>query len=522
MTTLIPKFDFTNGGSTPTGAINRPINQKLAETVSVLDFGAIGNGTTDDTTAIQNAVNSGAGTVHFPKGSYLISTPIQLPFGIIVYGDSAGNSSFIGTTITNNQVGGGCFWMTTSTSTGQGDGATITNFNLISDYPIMLNNPTTLIVDGGASPYYMKPKINNVLCQARVIGTGTGISFSKCFDFEIARCVISNFNTGILLQGSDVGFVHTNRIYGSTAYQILEIGTGTFGSQTEIRNNDVLAGGTGSTYIKSCGRFPRIYDNYLELNSGSASIAIDLTNVNCPQFGSNVPAVPISIVCRDNRIDGQSNFNYVYLLDNRQDHASINIVLHDSGTAGNSGTTLYIYQNGYLPVIYNSVHYSNYDIKIPNGTTNYQNFKTGRLPSVFNGTQITSDSLSNGAGLQGQNAGNYIGYNGSESFVIYPTMTGSFTPLYLWLPSYGTLLHPLEVGATYTVYITARSPSSESLNVGPYPAGPLVSLALIPSYKTLSAGTFTAPASTVSCGAYIQRITTTDNIFVQSITFVKS
>jgi hypothetical protein len=78
MTTLIPKFDLKDGGATPTGAVNRPINKKLSEFVSVKDFGAIGNGATDDTAAIQAAINTltvgtTGGTIYFPDGTYLVS-----------------------------------------------------------------------------------------------------------------------------------------------------------------------------------------------------------------------------------------------------------------------------------------------------------------------------------------------------------------------------------------------------------------------------------------------------------------
>lgn len=54
------------------GAIARTVNDKLQESVSVTDFGAVGNGIADDTAAIQAAINSGAGTVFFPKGVYLV------------------------------------------------------------------------------------------------------------------------------------------------------------------------------------------------------------------------------------------------------------------------------------------------------------------------------------------------------------------------------------------------------------------------------------------------------------------
>lgn len=81
MTTLIPKFDLKNGSSTPAGAVNRTIYQKLADIVSVKDFGAVGNGVADDTAAFQAAIDSlpksgltnGGGTIFIPAGNYLIT-----------------------------------------------------------------------------------------------------------------------------------------------------------------------------------------------------------------------------------------------------------------------------------------------------------------------------------------------------------------------------------------------------------------------------------------------------------------
>jgi hypothetical protein len=77
MTTLIPKIDLKNGGSTPAGAINRTINEKAQDRLSVKDFGAVGDGTTDDTSAIQAALTYGgpAGKViFFPAGQYKITS----------------------------------------------------------------------------------------------------------------------------------------------------------------------------------------------------------------------------------------------------------------------------------------------------------------------------------------------------------------------------------------------------------------------------------------------------------------
>ncbi len=53
-----------------TGAVARTVQSKLRDSVSVKDFGATGDGTTDDTAAIHAARDSGAARLIFPEGSY--------------------------------------------------------------------------------------------------------------------------------------------------------------------------------------------------------------------------------------------------------------------------------------------------------------------------------------------------------------------------------------------------------------------------------------------------------------------
>lgn len=61
------------------GAVATTVQAKLRQTVSVKDFGAVGDGVTDDTVAIQNAVNAvgAGGRVNFPTGTFLVSSTIE-------------------------------------------------------------------------------------------------------------------------------------------------------------------------------------------------------------------------------------------------------------------------------------------------------------------------------------------------------------------------------------------------------------------------------------------------------------
>ena len=88
---------------TATGSsASRSLKDRFADTVNVKDFGAVGDGVTDDTSAIQAALtkafNSGSNrnTVYFPSGTYrTTSTLNMLGTAVSIYGTGAFNDCVI-------------------------------------------------------------------------------------------------------------------------------------------------------------------------------------------------------------------------------------------------------------------------------------------------------------------------------------------------------------------------------------------------------------------------------------------
>jgi len=100
MTTLIPKYTKVN-------TANRTIAQKFSEIISVKDFGALGDGVTDDTVAFENAIAACAvngNSLYIPAGSYYLTDTITTPdttasgLGFIMYGDGFDSQLIFNTT----------------------------------------------------------------------------------------------------------------------------------------------------------------------------------------------------------------------------------------------------------------------------------------------------------------------------------------------------------------------------------------------------------------------------------------
>ena len=74
-------------------AVQETVEAKLAQTVSVLDFGAVGNGIADDTVAIQNAIDElGEGILYFPAGTYKVTAGLTVNASMVLMGDSPNSS----------------------------------------------------------------------------------------------------------------------------------------------------------------------------------------------------------------------------------------------------------------------------------------------------------------------------------------------------------------------------------------------------------------------------------------------
>jgi len=101
------------------GGTGRTVSSRLQDRVSVIDFGAVGDGSTDDTVSIQSGIDAAASSgksLFFPGGTYCITEALILADGSSLVGDAPHprygvNSTDMPTKIT---AGGGCGGFTAS------------------------------------------------------------------------------------------------------------------------------------------------------------------------------------------------------------------------------------------------------------------------------------------------------------------------------------------------------------------------------------------------------------------------
>jgi hypothetical protein len=178
---------------TATGSTTaRSLSDRFADLASVKDFGAIGDGVTDDTTAIQAAITASYGqTLYFPSGTYKISSTITISDKIHLLGDSR-FSTYI-----------------------QWNSATLGAFNVTTDTAISVEhmafaalvNPT-----GGYTFQFTGNSSNNAFSSFRNLTFSysyIAIKSLKAMTLSVSTCYFyGHQNAGILIQNnynSDAG-----------------------------------------------------------------------------------------------------------------------------------------------------------------------------------------------------------------------------------------------------------------------------------------------------------------------------
>ena len=99
----VARQSYTQGG---TGSVARTVTNKLQESVSVKDFGAVGDGSTNDAAAIVAAityVSASGGRVYFPPGTYVVASSFTVPNYVHLVGAGM-NASILKRTFTGDFI----------------------------------------------------------------------------------------------------------------------------------------------------------------------------------------------------------------------------------------------------------------------------------------------------------------------------------------------------------------------------------------------------------------------------------
>ena len=164
-----------------TGGVSRTCSAKLGDIVSVKDFGAVGDGTTNDTAAIQAALNTGYG-VDFPAGTYKTVGNLT-----VVSPTSIRCDSLKGTTIKPASLTGYLFEVSIA-----GEGFTMTGCNVD-----MANVGAQGILDFNGQTW---PRVENCKFTYPSGGTGIAIHATNTGFMDISHVYMMNPGTGISIQ----------------------------------------------------------------------------------------------------------------------------------------------------------------------------------------------------------------------------------------------------------------------------------------------------------------------------------
>ena len=222
------------------------VQTKLRESISVKDFGAVGNGVANDTAAFAAALltMTGGGTLHVPAGTYRITSGLTVSYGIVIAGDG------VGATIIEPV---GNFNVFTFTGGNQGAGMQDLCFDaggMTGGYCIAVNtadrtcfrrliglDPWNFIYVVKANATYLSDTwVNNLRGLAGIYWYGNTANRSDVFDIENVQlsCAANTVGTvGVVMDGN-VNTLDMRHVACTTMGQGLVVNNGSGGPAPEF------------------------------------------------------------------------------------------------------------------------------------------------------------------------------------------------------------------------------------------------------------------------------------------------
>ena len=182
-----------------TGAVATTVQTKLRETVSVKDFGAVGNGVTDDTAAIQAAIDVNAGGLFFPKGTYVVSPVSAQNYCLLVDSKTVriyGNSAVISMASTDNKQ---------AMRLVDSDNCSISGLKFLGS--------GTNGADGGQGILQLLSCDNSTITNTQFINANCdGLAASTCSNLIISHCIFDNCSKSSIYPNASTGVVVSGNI----------------------------------------------------------------------------------------------------------------------------------------------------------------------------------------------------------------------------------------------------------------------------------------------------------------------
>lgn len=282
---------------TATGSTTaRLLAERFAEVINVKDYGAVGNGSTDDTTAIQAAVTAAQGSecaLYFPPGTYRITGTIAITGALRLYGESRYGTSFAWTDTTLN-----VFTVTTPNQ------VTFERFTFSG--PASATAGAIITLTAGASAENAFSTIRDCTFTQGF----THVSTTKAAQFAIETCYFSQYvGYGVLVQNTnnvDSGDSHVSGCIFSTTQTNAEAIRQVSSGGLRIVNNKMYGGLRGYRMALASGAATSICvieGNSIEAQTESAISAVTAGGgATFSQFsitGNQIAQVPVGINFND-------------------------------------------------------------------------------------------------------------------------------------------------------------------------------------------------------------------------------